>query len=590
MKKGLFLVFMLSISSLLNAQNNKVLEKPKDTVKTEVVEVITSYNPKIADANKINKNPRIQLLKNSKKEKLKYRIFSAPVASTFIPKTGVVKGIDLGVKERIYQNYVAAGFGNFTTPYFETFLHHKTRNQSEFGLYAKYLSSLDNIQNTALESGYSNFNAGVYYQQENRYFNWKVTLNSELNSYNWYGLPALNFANNTLSSIDENQKYSSFELIGDFKFIDSFFEYTSLSMSYFTDDYKSREILVSLETKLDLPLNDISLRFNDLSIKAGLEFLNGEFKNTYGGNAALKHAIFTANINPEYILFFAGFDIKLGVKTYFSMDIENKSNNIFLLPDLRLEKSIVKNHLTIYGGFSGGLHTNTYNNFMEENPYVSPSLLITQTVEKSNLFIGFKGKITNDISFNLKGSQKNEEDKPLFLRNNSRSNGISTIVNSVPLNGYEYGNSFGVFYEDVKTTSIFAEAEYDFTKKITFSTQLQYDNFELTNALEAWNLPSMQASLLGKYKTNKWYATTNIFYVSERKDALYNAQFIGSIKGVDSINSFVDVNLNGGYHFDDQFSVFLKFNNILNSDYQRFANFDTQGFQVLGGITYKFDF
>ena len=31
-------------------------------------------------------------------------------------------------------------------------------------------------------------------------------------------------------------------------------------------------------------------------------------------------------------------------------------------------------------------------------------------------------------------------------------------------------------------------------------------------------------------------------------------------------------------------------NNALNTDYQRFANFNTQGFQILGGITYKFDF
>jgi hypothetical protein len=48
--------------------------------------------------------------------------------------------------------------------------------------------------------------------------------------------------------------------------------------------------------------------------------------------------------------------------------------------------------------------------------------------------------------------------------------------------------------------------------------------------------------------------------------------------------------LNGGYHFNDRFSAFLRLNNLLHTEYQRFANFDTQGFQVLGGITYKFDF
>jgi len=55
------------------------------------------------------------------------------------------------------------------------------------------------------------------------------------------------------------------------------------------------------------------------------------------------------------------------------------------------------------------------------------------------------------------------------------------------------------------------------------------------------------------------------------------------------LNSYIDLNVNGGYHFSTQFSTFLKLNNLLNTKYQRFANFDTQGLQISGGITYKFD-
>lgn len=73
-------------------------------------------------------------------------------------------------------------------------------------------------------------------------------------------------------------------------------------------------------------------------------------------------------------------------------------------------------------------------------------------------------------------------------------------------------------------------------------------------------------------------------------DALYNAEFPSSLSGIQTLNSFVDVNLDGGYHFNDKFSAFLKLNNVLNTNYQRFANFNTQGFQALAGFTYKFDF
>jgi outer membrane receptor protein involved in Fe transport len=145
-------------------------------------------------------------------------------------------------------------------------------------------------------------------------------------------------------------------------------------------------------------------------------------------------------------------------------------------------------------------------------------------------------------------------------------------------------------YDDVKTTSIFAELEYDYTKKITFATTMQFDKFSMTNQAKAWNLPTFQTSFITKYKTHNWFATSNIFYVNERNDLLYSSTFPSSTNGLQTLNSFVDVNLNGGYHFNNKFSAFLKLNNVLNQNYQRFANFDVQGFQALAGITYKFDY
>jgi hypothetical protein len=161
MRKSVIILFFLFSIASLRAQK-KPSEKRKDTVKTEVVEVITKYNPKIADAKKIKKNPVIQLSKTSEKQQLEYTIFSAPVASTFIPKSGVVKGIDVGVKERLYKNYLALGYGNYGTPFLETFLHQSTRFENEFVFFAKYLASEENLDNSVLNSGFSNFNAGVF--------------------------------------------------------------------------------------------------------------------------------------------------------------------------------------------------------------------------------------------------------------------------------------------------------------------------------------------------------------------------------------------------------------------------------------------
>ncbi len=586
MKKG-FTLFLTSFIFLsINAQKKEVV---KDTVKTEVVNIVTKYNPKIADAKKIKKNPKIKLLKKNNKKKLKYTIFSAPVASTFIPKSGGVKGIDIGVKERIYKNYVAAGFGNYTTPFFDAFLHHSTRFKNEIGFYAKYLAAQENIENSILNTNFSNFNVGAFYKKYDRYFDWKVSLNSERDTYNWYGLPKISFTEPITNTIIEEQVYNYFELIGEFDFTDSYIDYGRIKGFYFTESFNSSEIFVKFDTKIDLPLTFLNPKLNDISIKTSAEYLKGEFKNSYKDLNRMEYSTTTIELNPEYKIKYGNFLLKTGIKLTASFDNENDVTNSFILPDVYLEGGIVKNYLNIYGGVTGDLKTNTYKGFSEENPYISPTLLITQTLEKLNLFVGFNGKINNNLGFNIKASYKKEEDKPLFLRNASKSDGTNNSVNGTTLKGYEYGNSFNVYYDDVKTTSIFTEIEYDYSNNLSFGLQGTYNIYKLENATEAWNLPTIETSISTKYKKNKWFANADVFYVSERKDGLYSSQFPSAVSKIEIIDSFVDVNVNGGYHFNDKFSTFLKLNNILNTDYQRFANFNTQGFQILGGIAYKFD-
>lgn len=587
MKKKVVLITLLC--SLYGFSQTKPIQK-KDTVKTEVVEVISSYNPKIADANKIVKNPIIEISDKNKRKKLSYAIFSAPVASTFKPKSGVVKGIDVGVKERLYNNYLALGYGNYNSPYAELYLHSNNKFNDEFGVHAKYNSSLDDVENTLLNSDFSNFLASAFYKKEERYFDWKIGLDTELNTYNWYGLSNPNFITSTLNTIDEQQNYTYLKASGEVDFLDAYLDDTSLSIAHFSDNFKSREFLINLNTNFDFPLDFLSRNANNLQLKTSLEYLSGSFQRDYANQNRVNYTIFTAGLNPEYKTTFSGFSLKLGTKFFASFDTENKLNNFLIYPDVLLQKPFAKEKYAIYLGATGGLHTNTFKSFTEENPFVSPTLLITQTSEKYNAFVGFNGIINNDLSFNFKASLIEEEDKPLFLKNNSKSDGVNTSLNGNDLLGYEYGNSFNVVYDDVKTTSFLAELQYDFTKRIELKANVEYRNFVTTNQLEAWNLPNLQSTVSASYKNNKWFATTNIFFVGERKDVVYTNIYPAISSSTQTLDSFVDVNVNGGYHFNDKFSAFLRLNNILNNNYQQFANFNVQGFQVLGGLTYKFDF
>lgn len=588
MKKLIILLAILFGTENLVAQEKKD-EKKKDSVKTEVVTVITSYTPTISDAFKIKKSPRVILSKNAEKKKLTYKIFSAPVASTFIPKSGVVKGIDVGKKERLYDNYFAAGFGNFTTPFIEAFLHQNQKFDNDYGIYLKYISSEDGVENTPLDNGFSNLNVGAYYLKEERYFTWKIGGNVERQKYNWYGLPAINFDVASIDAINEEQQYGFYELEGEMVFKDSYFDDLKASISLFDDNFGSKEFYIGVTPNFQLPLKRLNRRWKDLVLKTKLEYLGGQFNRNYANTSDLNYSFLNLALNPVYRFLYDDLSVKIGAKMYLSLDTENSLTDFLVYPDIQFSYPLVKNLANIYVGAKGDLQLNSFRSFTQENPFVSPTLFLTQTNQQYNLFGGVNGKLSADVSFDIRATYKSEEDRALFVRNNSKSDGIFNPFNPVLL-GYEYGNSFNVFYDDISTFSLFAELEIDVTKRLVIGGNMQFNSYTTTNQQEAWNLPTIEGAFFGKYKIDKWYASANIFLVGERKDVLYGGTFPSATNGIQTLDAFVDVNLNGGYHFNDFFSVFLKLNNVLGTDYERYANFNVQGFQVLGGITYKFDF
>ena len=584
MKKYSFvLILIMSLGQVFSQKK----PKKKDSI-VEVINVITSYTPTISDAFKIKKTPKIILSNTTSKKKLSYSIFSAPVASTFVPKSGVVKGIDVGKKERLFDNYLALGFGNYTTPFIEFFLHQNRKFETDYGIYLKYTSSENGVKNTFLNNEFSTLNLGGFYLKEERGFTWKIGGNMYQKQYNWYGLPNISFDNNTINSIAAEQTYGFYEVESEVVFENSYFDNIKGALSLFDDKFGSKEVGFLLKPSLKIPLGFISKNLSELELETNINYLQGEFEQNYLNNSNIKYSFFNLGIHPVYRVNWNKLSIKLGSKIYLTSDIENSLTDILAYPDLEITYPVITNLINLYAGAGGDLYMNSFQKFSEQNQFVSPTLFLTQTNEQYNLFGGINGTISSNISFNVKASYKSDEDHALFVRNNSKSNGVFNA--STSLLGYEYGNSFNVFYDDISTLSIFGEIEIDASKRFSIGATIQTNSYTTTFQQEAWNLPKIEGAIYGKFKNNNWYANANIFFVGSRMDVQYNGTFPSTIASIESLDAFTDMNLNGGYHFSDFFSAFIKLNNILGTDYDRYANYNVLGFQVLAGITYKFDF
>lgn len=589
MKKVIIILVAMFAVQFGFGQEETTVKKAKDTIiKTEVVEVITSFAPKVTDAFKIKRKPIIQLSKDVEKKKLEYQIQSVPVASTFIPKSGTMKKIDIGKKELIYNNYIAVGFGNNITPFVEGYFHKNTPFDSEYAINAKFIMSIDPVKNTNLSSSYYNAHIDGFYKQEERYFTWKAGFIADRDKYNWYGLPTnINFTEATLSNIEPEQTFKNYKVFGELEFPDSYIKNGKISIGYFSDVFDSNELRADVNSLFSFPLGRVGIDLEDIYLGINLNFLGGVFDRSYETINEKKYGFATAGINPYYKFSFANFDFKLGAKGYFSMNLDTKQNNFLIYPDVSVSYPIIPKFANLYAGAKGDLHINSYKNFADENPFVSPTIDLRRSNEMFSFFGGLKGIISGDINYNFMSSYAKEENKPFFVLHKSKSDGTTTgdAVTGFDYRPYEYGNSFNIVYDDVKTIQFNGEIEYDASKNLSVGLSAAYNQYSLTNQKEAWNLPQLSADVFGKYKTNKWYAGINVYYVDTRKGIVYETATTNTI----DLKNYVDVNVNGGYHFNPILSAFVKVNNATNGNYQRFNNFNAQGIQVIGGIIWKFD-
>tara|TARA_R110001606_G_scaffold94460_2_gene209437 strand:+ start:769 stop:2520 length:1752 start_codon:yes stop_codon:yes gene_type:complete len=561
-------------------------EEEKD-LGTETVTVTKAYTPTVSDAFKIKSVPNMNDSIVLQKKPITYGIFSVPVASTFTPSKGAASKVERLPPPVLYNSYASLGAGLYGNVLGEFYTSRTINRDENFDIGFNHLSSRGGIDGVELNDTFYDTRLDASYAKRDRDLDWGAAIGLQHQLYNWYGIEPGVFSETVINSIDERQNYFMGEASGHINVEDAYFKRADLTYRRFFDAVSSGENRAIFNTGFEFPIND-----EVFNAKVKVDYVGGTFENADVSSTTNDNGISYGNlqvgVNPSLKMLRDDLSLNLGVNLVYGMDLENSESNFYIYPAVTASYRLLDESVIAYGGVTGELKQNSYYDFVEGNPFVSPTLTVAPTDSQYNAYVGFKGQLLPNLSYNVKGSYSAENNKPLYVlnpRNDFRSDE----------KGYYYGNSFDLFYDDIKTLGIFGELNVDVNRNFTLGVNAEVYDYNTETGNPAWNLPNLKASLFMDYQIGeKWYAGANLFYVGERDD--FSSNVIQNALPSDfpatqiTLDGFFDANAHIGYRYTDQWSFFIKGANLSNNDYQRWANFQVQGIQVLGGATYKFDF
>ncbi len=572
-KKQTLIVITFLIATFTFAQ-----QRESDTLKTDVIDVIKPYTPTISDAFKVKETPNLNDNETTNKKEIKYNIFSFPVASTFTPAKGKAAVVDKAKKIELFDNYASLGVGTYLTVLGEVYLNHKLGRDESISAYVGHHSSQNGIKEVLTNSGFSDSKINLNYNKRLSNLTWSVDGGFQLETYNWYGVKQPEFYKETTDSLDVRHSFYNAYIGGDMSFNDSSFKTANIKYRRFGDNYGSGENRFKTEVLATVPVQD-----HEIETLLFFDYIGGRFDTDYSFNSELKYGNFQVGLSPTYQLKKEDLTIDIGATATYLNTIIGGKNKFFIYPNISASYRIVNDIVIAYGSVKGGLIQNSYFDFTRDNPFVSPTLLISPTDQQFNASVGLKGKISNAMSYKINGGIMSEKGKLLFVNNS-----ISAINKD-----YTFGNSFGVVYDTVFTYNVAGELAVDVNRNFTLGGKAEYIGYNTDREKEAWNLPNIRASVFLDYQiTEKWFTGANLFYIGQRKDQFFDARapIIEQEPSIITLEGYFDANVNLGYHINDRFSAFIKGNNLLGNEYEKWQNTPVQGIQFLVGATYKFNF
>ena len=524
------------------------------TLDSMIVVSTGDFKPSVIDAVKISDNPTFSD-STQKISVAPFGIDSHKANANYQVDTIKAAKMEGEPLTKLYNALIKLGLGTYSTPYAELWFNNLRSKEYVWGTRYKHLSSSATYKNYGF-GGFSDNEFSLYGKRFLKDYTMYGDFDYKRNVVHFYGYDP------SLHSLDKDftaQRFNLFNATGGLKS-----HYTQkdkinhdIKLNYYNlaDLYKVSENNINAEAVVQTQLNKEVLKVN-----GGIDFYN--YKTTAD---TINNTIIM--LNPNFVATGDKYIAAIGVTAVMDVFVQSK---FYFYPNVILSYNVIDEIIIPYIGATGGLQKNSFRSLTDENPFVLSELSMKNTNKKYELYGGIKGTLSSKIAFNAKASYSGMNDIALFV------NYTEDILK----------NRFNVIYDAGEVLNIRGEVSYQLREKLRINLNGDYFNYKMKTELKAWYKPQVKVALSANYNLEeKIVAKINVFYIdSQFAKTIDNTQKVTPV----SLKGVFDVNLGAEYRYTKKLGFFFNLNNVAAMRYNRWLNYPTQRFSLMGGVSYSF--
>ncbi len=560
MKRSIYIAGGITLATLMPFALQAQTQQTKDTTMTRTVVVEQEYNPNIMDASKVNVLPKVEEPAVVKK-KAEYAV--TPLPATTIPMGMMSPYLISKMQPNTTPGYIRAGYGNYGN--LDVFANYLFRLSDKDKLNVRFqMDGMDGEldmpeEKLTWDAYYYRTRANIDYTHQFSRIDFNLAANFGLSNFNLapYEPGKQKFTEGDfhigLKSTDESYPVQ-------FKAETNLMMYNRQNNNTLLFSDALGETQIHTKGVVSGTISD------EQTINIGADirniFYTKDFKTE---DLPVYEDRTTLALNPYYELNNDSWRLHIGANVDFSF---GAGKTLRVSPDVTAQY-VFSDSYVLYAQATGGKMVNDLRRLERISPYLLPLGTIHDTYEQLNATIGFKASPCTGLWLNLYGGYQDLKDDA-FQMQQADEETVDGETAYYQFQDLGFTNSHNV-YAGLKIS-------YDYKDIFAFTIDGTYRNWDAKEEYALLLKPAYELKFDATLRPVKGLGIHLGYNYAGREEI----KDLGKLSAINNLYAGAEYNVFKGV------SVYARLNNLLNQEYQYYLGYPTEGFNFLGGLSFRF--